>query len=223
MSGKYPILTFFIALSHGFLLKPYGDSIIRGKEIPMMFVKPDIYAVSCTIEIFIKQVYERFYKVKEGDIVVDVGANVGMFTVKAALSVGDKGKVIAIEPIEENFELLKRNIEFHNLNNVYIIRKAIGRKKGKTTMIKSLLSATHQLKEIKDFKNPEFSIQEVDVEVDTLDNIVKEFSINRIDLLKIDVEGAELEVLKGAKESLKITRNIAMELHGKNEEIKRFS
>ena len=198
MSGKYPILTFFIALSHGFLLKPYGDSIIRGKEIPMMFVKPDIYAVSCTIEIFIKQVYERFYKVKEGDIVVDVGANVGMFTVKAALSVGDKGKVVSIEPIEENFELLKKNVEFHNLVNVQIIRKALGRERGKTTMIKSLLSGTHQLKGL---KNPEFPIQEVDVEMDTLDNIVKQLNINRIDLLKIDVEGAELEVLKGAKKA----------------------
>jgi len=44
--------------------------------------------------------------------------------------------------------------------------------------------------------------------MDTLDNIVKEFGINRIDLLKIDVEGAELEVLKGAEENLKITRNL---------------
>ena len=185
----------------------------------MMFVKPDIYAIDCAIDIFIKKVYERFYKLKEGDIVVDVGANAGMFMVKAALSVGDKGKVIAIEPIEENFELLKRNIEFHNLNNVYIIRKALGSKRGKTTMIKSLLSCTHQLKGL---KNPEFPIQEVDVEVDTLDNIVKQLNINKIDLLKIDVEGAELEVLKGAKESLKITRNIAMELHCKKEEIKSF-
>jgi len=219
MTGKYPILTFFIALSYGFLLKPYQNPWIRGKGIPMMFVKPDIYAVDCAIDIFIKQVYERFYKLKEGDIVVDVGANVGMFTVKAALSVGDKGKVVSIEPIEENFELLKKNVEFHNLVNVQIIRKALGSRRGKTTMLKSLLSGTHQLKGL---KNPEFPIEEVDVEVDTLDNIVKELSINKIDLLKIDVEGAELEVLKGAEESLKITRNIAMELHDSEKEVKRF-
>ena len=93
MTGKYPILTFFIALSYGFLLIPYRNPTIRGRGIPMMFVKPDIYAIDCAREIFINKVYERFYKLKEGDIVVDVGANVGMFTVKAALSVGDKGKL----------------------------------------------------------------------------------------------------------------------------------
>ena len=63
-------------------------------------------------------------------------------------------------------------------------------------MIKSLLSGTNQLNGL---KNPEYPIQEVNVEMDTLDKLVKEYSINRIDLLKIDVEGAELEVLKGAK------------------------
>ena len=66
---------------------------------------------------------------------------------------------------------------------------------------------------IKGFKKSRTSDTRRGVEMDTLDNIVKEFSINRIYLLKIDVEGAELEVLKGAEESLKITRNIAMELH----------
>ena len=50
-----------------------------------------------------------------------------MFTVKATLSVGNTGKVISIEPIEENFELPKKNVEFHNLVNVQIIRKALGR------------------------------------------------------------------------------------------------
>ena len=74
-----------------------------------------------------------------------------------------------------------------------IIRKALGSKRGKTTiMIKPLLSGTNQLNGL---KNPEYQI----VEMDTLDNLMKEYSINRIDLLKIDGEGAELEVLKGAK------------------------
>ena len=63
-------------------------------------------------------------------------------------------------------------------------------------MIKSLLSGTNQLNGL---KNPEYPIQEVNVEMDLLDKLVKEYSINRIDLLKIDVESAELEVLKGAK------------------------
>ena len=143
MTGKYPILTFFIALSYGLLLIPYRNPTIRGRGIPMMFVKSDICAIDRTREIFINKVYKRFYKLKEGDIVVDVGANVGMFTVKASLSVGDKGKVVSIEPIEENFELLKRNVEFHNLK-IYI-NKIIKNswERDKIIMIKSLLFGTH--------------------------------------------------------------------------------
>ena len=222
MTGKYPFLTFLIALLYGFLLKPYRNPWIWKRGIPKMFVNPDIYAVDCTIDIFIKRVYERFYELRKGDLVIDVGANVGMFTVKASMSVGEEGKVIAIEPVEENFELLKKNVELHKLANVRIIRKALGRKRGKAVMLKSLLSGTHQLKSV--CKNSEFPIEEMEIEVDSLDNICKELNVNRIDFLKIDVEGAELDVLKGAEESLKFTKNIAMELHyeGEGEEVRRF-
>jgi hypothetical protein len=56
-------------------------------------------------EIYNFEIYERFHKLKEGDVVVDAGANIGLFTVKAGRIVGDKGKVIAIEPDPEHFRL----------------------------------------------------------------------------------------------------------------------
>jgi FkbM family methyltransferase len=217
MTGRHPILSFFIALSYGFLLKPYRNPWILGKGIPKLFVVPDICAVDCANEIFIKRVYERFYNIKRGGIVVDVGANVGMFSVKAAMEVGESGKVIAIEPEERNFRLLKKNVMLYCLKNVVMLRKALAARSGRAPFLISLLSGTHQLKHVG--KIPETPEREVEVEVDTLDNVCKVQGIEGIDLLKIDVEGAELEVLKGADQSLKFTRNIAMELDYEGEEL----
>lgn len=161
-----------------------------------------------------------------GDVVVDIGANVGLFTVKTAMEIGESGKVIAIEPVEMNFRLLEKNVMSYNLKNVVIFKKAIGANKRKDYFVISSLSATHQLKHVT--KIPETPKYEIEIEVETLDNICKykdlDIFSHEINLLKIDVEGAELEVLKGAEESLKITRNIVMELHydGEYEEIKEF-
>lgn len=218
MTSSHPILTFFIALSYGFILKPYRNPFIKVKGIKL-FVIPDIYAVDCANDIFIKRIYESFYQVKREDIVVDAGANVGMLTVKAAKSVGKTGKVVAIEPVDGNFRLLEKNVALYKLDNVTIVKKALGAEKGKTKFIVSKLSATHQIKGVKE---PELPKNEIDVEITTLDDICRELNLNRVDFLKIDVEGAELDALKGAEESLRNTRNIAMELHNNEDEVKSF-
>jgi hypothetical protein len=109
----------------------WSRAYITGKRIPKIFVVPDIYAVDCALDVFVKEVYERFYRLREGDVVIDVGAHVGMFTIKAAMSVGEKGKVVAVEPVEENLRLLRKNVELHELNNVVIIGKACSREGGR--------------------------------------------------------------------------------------------
>ncbi|MEM3601967.1 MAG: FkbM family methyltransferase [Candidatus Bathyarchaeia archaeon] len=215
-TGKFSILTFIISLFYGFFLKPSNPSYIYGKKVPKIFVIPDIYAIDCARSIFVREDYEKFYHIKNGDVVVDVGANVGMFTVKAAIKAS---KVIAIEPEERNLKLLEKNVQLHNLKNVVIIKKALGAKKEKAIMFRSLLSGTHQLKSVE--KSPEFPVNLIEVEVDTLDDVVSKFALDRIDFLKIDVEGAELQVLKGGVLSIKITKNIAMELE-MNGSVKKF-
>jgi len=204
---------------------------IRLIKLLRVFVHDPVFYLYATVidtvkEIYLENVYERNYSIHPNDIVIDVGANVGIFTVKSSIKVGQAGKVYAIEPIEENFKLLKNNCDVNNLVNVVCIRKACGSKSGKAIMLKSRSSALHSLKDfgVANIKNSEFSQEEVEVDCETLDNICKELGVSRIDFLKIDVEGAELEVLKGAEESLKITRNIAMELHyeGEDEEVRRF-
>jgi hypothetical protein len=133
MTARYPTLTSAIALLYGLSLRTGREPYITGKRVPKIFVVPDIYAVDCALDVFVRKVYERFYRLREGDVVIDVGAHVGMFTVKAAMSVGERGKVVAIEPVEENVRLLRKNVELHELDNVVIIGKACGReRKGKT-------------------------------------------------------------------------------------------
>jgi FkbM family methyltransferase len=139
------------------------------------------------VEVFEDDVYERVFKVGKGDVVVDAGAHVGMFTVKALREVGEEGLVIAIEPEERNFELLRRNTKGYR--NVRLVRKAVGDRAGKAIFYVSELSGEHSI------KKSNRTVKSIEVEVDTLSNILSSLGISRVGFLKTDVEGAELEVL----------------------------
>lgn len=82
---------------------------------------------------YVSNIYERYYTLQEGNIVIDIGAAVGVFTVRASIAVGPKGKVIAIEPEAEHLALLRKTIKENGLDNVTIIPKGVwstsGRKK----------------------------------------------------------------------------------------------
>ncbi|MCQ4152874.1 MAG: FkbM family methyltransferase [Archaeoglobi archaeon] len=168
-------------------------------------------------EIFQAQVYEREYVVRDGDIVVDCGAHVGMFTIKAAKRAS---LVISIEPAKENLSCLLENVRRHKLKNVIVVGKALSDRAGSERFWVGKRSGTSQLASIS--KPPEPIDHEEIVEVETLDNILSRLKVQRIDLLKVDVEGAELKVLRGAEESLKVTRNIAMELHFESERVRNY-
>jgi len=146
-------------------------------------------------EIFQAQVYEREYVIREGDIVVDCGAHVGMFTIKAAKRAS---LVISIEPAKENLLCLLENVRRHNLKNVIVVGKALSDRAGESERFwVGKRSGTSQLASIS--KPPEPIDHEETVEVETLDNILSRLKVQRIDLLKVDVEGAELKVLRGLK------------------------
>lgn len=145
------------------------------------------------LEIFYFNIYEQFYRPKKGDVVVDAGAFVGMFAVKAAKAVGDKGTVIAIEPEKENVKFLERNVEENKLENVIVVDKALWSEKGKRMLYLDYRSAA-SLVYLRDRCS--------DIEVDTLDNIIGKLNTD-VDYIKMDVEGAELEVLRGAYNTLK--------------------
>jgi len=128
--------------------------------------------------------------IKDGNTIVDIGANIGYFTLIFARLVGEKGEVFAFEPEPNNFNLLKKNIEINNYKNVNLINKAASNKSGKIKLyIDDFNSGGHSL--IAQIRNK----QHIEIESIKLDDF---FDTNKkIDFIKIDAEGAELEVLKG--------------------------
>lgn len=130
---------------------------------------------------------------KPGMTFCDVGANLGIFTLLASRLVGPQGRVFAFEPIPENYTVLDRNIKLNDATNVSLICKAVSDKNGTTPIFLSIDSGSHSISS----KPATSNGNQLDVEMVRLDSMSE---IPRIDLLKIDVEGAELEVLAGLGE-----------------------
>lgn len=165
-------------------------------------------------EVFIDDDYKAGRFLRAGDTVVDVGANVGIFTVKAAKRVGDKGRVIAIEPERENLKYLKRNVDANNLKNVTIIPKAAYNGKGVKKLKVTDVPGWHSLKGIDNFTDYRGPVRYENVETDTLDCMLADAGVKTADFIKIDTEGAEVEVLEGAKGILASSNpTLSMEVH----------
>jgi len=148
-------------------------------------------------EVFQNEIYEKVYRPQEGDTVVDIGAHVGMFSVKSALQVGKTGTVIAIEPARSNFMLLRQNTL--SLLNVRIVGLAVGESEKIGYITTSKASPCYAM-------TLEFDRSVETVKVSTLDNILSRMRVDKVDFIKIDAEGSELAILKGATYTLKNNR-----------------
>lgn len=140
--------------------------------------------------------------VREGATVFDVGANFGWFTTHLADVVGENGAVYSFEPIPETFSDLRANVERNGfagrvkLNNV-----AVGDRDGEEVLqIPIRMGAGAPFASLK--KQTWGKYREIPVKLVSLDNYIAKLSISKIDFLKCDVEGAEMLVLKGLKETL---------------------
>jgi FkbM family methyltransferase len=166
-------------------------------------------------------IIERFTP-KQGDIVVDIGANIGRYTIIASKRVGTNGKVIAIEAHPGNFERLNRNIKLNQLTNVIPLNYAAYSKETKVKLYvpdeESGYTIYHTLMERKGKKF-------VEVDATTLDYLLLQLNeigggealeVLGVNWIKIDVEGAEFEVLKGATNVLSKSKDISLliEVHG---------
>jgi FkbM family methyltransferase len=145
-------------------------------------------------EILVGEVYNRFFKLASNSIVLDIGANAGAFTVNIAKKV-KKGLVIAIEPHPVSFKFLTQNIKINELQNVIPLNIALGSKMGKTRLY--LTGKAHTASTMLPTN------RWLEVQGEILDNLVRRLKLKRVDFIKIDAEGAELEILKGGEEILK--------------------
>ena len=142
-------------------------------------------------------------KIEMGNIVVDVGANIGLHTLNMARIVGNTGQVFAFEPDPSNFEILKKNVKINNYKNIILEQKAVGDKHGRTTLYQSDHPGKHRI-----FPQTEQAKSQVQVKLTNLDNYFDSDMTDKINFIKIDVEGLEFSVLKGMKNILKNSKKI---------------
>lgn len=131
--------------------------------------------------------------VKKGDVVLDVGANIGYYTVMLSKLVGNEGRVIAFEPTRHFGNVLKANIEANQLTNISIIDYGLSNRNCDVDIDIGISSAT-----IHSSNYYDSIINHERISMKTLDNFVSEHNISRIDFIKIDVDGHEPYVFDGA-------------------------
>lgn len=146
---------------------------------------------------------------RAGDTVVDVGANIGLMTLHAATCVGERGRVIAIEPHPNYHRRLVANAALNGLENVAAVRMAAGAESGQSTLydVPSVNIGRSSLI-VPDAPHAAAAM----VEVAPLDAILARQRAGPVRVLKIDVEGFELQVLRGARALLAAAPIVCMEV-----------
>lgn len=138
----------------------------------------------------------KYFEINPGEIIVEAGAFIGFYVVRAAELTGEKGKVIAIEAVPENFEIMKRNVEANHLSNVILVNKAVWNASTKIKFYregKQIGSITQEVVA---------TDQYIEVQAETIDTILSENGIAKIDFIRIQLNGVELEALEGMNHTL---------------------
>lgn len=137
-----------------------------------------------------------------GDVVIDVGAYMGYYSLLAGKLIGDKGKVFSFEPSPVHFDSLNKNILRNKLDNIKTFNLAVSNKKGVVSFYEAGSGSSLIKKEAETHIGRK--IKPIRVKAVTLNDFTKKEKIKHIDFIKIDVEGWDLQVLKGASDLLKV-------------------
>jgi FkbM family methyltransferase len=159
---------------------------------------------------------EEHFNPNDGDIVVDVGAHAGHYTLISSKRVGQNGKVIAIEADPTNFEILNRNIQLNGLTNVIPLNYAAYSKQTKLKLYLPVEESGFSIYNTIMVNRAKPEEKFIEVNANTLDYLLQQNGIRYANWIKIDVEGAEFEVLKGTINILSNSVNIVLfvEIHG---------
>jgi FkbM family methyltransferase len=138
--------------------------------------------------------------IKPGDTVLDIGANIGFYATILSDIVGEKGKIHCFEPDTTNFAHLKKTTSSYK--NIIINNKAVGPKTEKLKIYTSKnLNVDHRT-----YKPEEYD-REIEIDAVSIDDYL---TGTRVDFIKMDIQGFEMEAMKGMKETLKNNPNVKM-------------
>jgi FkbM family methyltransferase len=147
-------------------------------------------------------------QIRPGMVVVDLGANIGVYTLLAASLVGEKGRVYAFEPDPENYALLAKNVQANGYRNVVCRQQAVSNKSGEALLFTGEYRVSHSLSTFFAV-NPELSIT---VATTSLDDFFQKQGWPPIDFIKMNIEGWEWFVIEGMTEILSRSRCLKMML-----------
>lgn len=192
------VMPFFQFAKYNFIAKTTFDSIIAGNTEDQIqrfiyyfgFWEPDLTE-------FIKE------KLKPGDTFIDVGANIGYFSLLASKFVGKSGRVLAIEASPKIYALLTRNIANNNATNVTLLNIAAS---DKEETLRVYLAPNSNIGQTTTLPTEDYSY-ECDIPAKPLSKIIRRQDFSQVRLIKIDVEGAEWSVVSGLSPLLNSARD----------------
>lgn len=145
--------------------------------------------------------------VKSGDVVYDVGANAGFYTLLASVLVGEEGFVYAFEPLPGNIRNVRRHLEINHAKNCLLIEVAVSKSDGESMFDPSADRCTAHLS----------SLGSIRVRTVALDSLVSGRAIRPPNFMKIDIEGAELDCLQGCANTIRTFRPVIfLATHGQD-------
>jgi FkbM family methyltransferase len=164
-----------------------------------------IREIGCTVEI--RQILKKHWTV------IDIGANLGYY---ALLETRHTNKVYAIEPVQENVRALEKSIKHNDYKNIDVYGIAISDKDGNAKFVQTKRSNCGTL--MLNSLNPKPRKAVIDVKTKTLDTFCKEQKIERVDFIRTDTEGGEVEIVKGMANTVKLMPEgsiLCIEIHPK--------
>lgn len=189
------LLKLYLLLLHGPTSAMKGIAIKNGKPVYYYLgieIDSPRDSLEAYVEVFCENVYDHLAVPKSGDVVIDIGAYVGMYSIKASRFVGSRGLVVAVEPLPSNIRYLEHNTAL--LTNVKIAKVALSNYNGVGKLYTSPSSAAHSMTYVRK--------DSVEVTVTTLDDLVDCLGIGKVDYIKMDAEGSDMNILLGAKKVL---------------------
>jgi FkbM family methyltransferase len=140
-----------------------------------------------------REVFDELFDVlRPGSVFIDVSAHIGRYSFPIAKLVGENGLVIAVEPDPLAFKALLMGVKLNNFRNVLALNIALSNGEGRAILCQKLVTATSSTVEFDKCR------RFVEVPLKRLDSVVEGLRLKCVDAIKIDVEGAEIQVLKGA-------------------------
>lgn len=190
---------------------PAAGLYVSTEHLPLHHAHAGLVARG-TLEPSVQEALRR--TVRTGDVVYDVGANIGYFTLAAARLVGPSGRVVAFEPVPWCAEAVARNIELNELAQAEIHAVAVGERSGRARLLVVEEASWSHLESTGRHADTR---EEIDVDVVSVDELVAAGTVPPPAVLKVDTEGAELQVIAGMRETIARHRpRIICELHDTN-------